>query len=217
MTLTIGGTRLKVHPLMLMFPVAGAMLGARDDFAALMIALTAHEAAHLLMAKALGVGISQISLMPFGGAIRLDNPYALPPGKLLAVAAAGPAGSLLALLTAAALAHWRVLSPYFALALMQVNWVLMLFNLLPALPLDGGRMLYALLAGRAGRARAAEIGIWSGRAVAALLVGMAVYPALTWGRFNLSPAFAAIFILASAADERRALGSAHIKTLLSEL
>ena len=217
MALTVGRTRLTAHPLALLMPAAALLLGAREEVAALTLALAAHEAAHLLAARALGVGVGQLRLMPFGGAIRLGNPYALAPAKLLAVAAAGPAGSLLALLTAAALAHWRVLSPGFALALVNVNLALMLFNLLPALPLDGGRMLYALLSERMGRAQAVELGILLGRIVAALLLALAAAAAILLRRVNLSPVFAAIFILASANDEREALSGANARALLGEL
>ena len=217
MALAVGRTRVKAHPLALMMPAAALFLGAREEVAALLVGLAAHEAAHLLAAKALGVGVSQLKLMPFGGAIALENPYALAPAKLLAVAAAGPVGSLIALTTSAALAHWRLISPALALALVRTNLMLGLFNLLPALPLDGGRMLYALLEGRLGRARAAEVGIWLGRLTALLLVALAAIPALSGRRLNLSPVFAAVFLLASAGDERRALSGARLKALLSEL
>ncbi len=215
--LTVGRTRIRAHPLALLMPVAALLLGVREEVAALMVGLAVHEAAHLLAARVLGVGVRQLSLMPFGGAIALENPYALAPAKLLAVAAAGPAGSLLALITSAALAHWHVLSPGFALALVRANLLLGLFNLLPALPLDGGRMLYALTANRLGRARAVELGIRVGYGLAAALVAMAVAGALAFHRLNLSPVFAAVFLLASASDERRALSGAHLKALLSEL
>ena len=217
MALSLGRTRISAHPLALLFPLAAAMLGAREDAAALMIGLAAHEGAHLLAAKCLGVGVRQLRLMPFGGAIALDNPYALSPGRLLGVAAAGPLGSGLALVAGAALAHWGLLSPALALTLMRVNLALMLFNLLPALPLDGGRMLYALLSPRLGRERAAEAGIWAGRAAAAALAGLAVCGLVAAGRLNLSLLMAAAFILASAGDERRALSDSRVRTVLSEL
>ncbi len=217
MALTLGRTKLLAHPLALLVLILALALGAREEAAALMIGLTVHEAGHLLAARALGVSVRQLRLMPFGGAIQLENPYAIPPGKLLAVATAGPAGSLLCLIASAALAHWRALSPGLALALAHVNLVLMLFNLLPALPLDGGRMLYALLCDRMGRARAVELGILLGRIAAALLIALAGASALIVRRVNLSPVFAAVFLLTSAGDERRALSGANLKALVGSL
>ena len=217
MALTLGRTKLLAHPLALLMPVLALALGARDEVAALTIGLAAHEASHLLAARALGVGVRQLRLMPFGGAIQLENPYAIAPGRLLAVAAAGPAGSLLCLVTSAALAHWRALSPGLTLALIQANLMLAVFNLLPALPLDGGRMLYALLCDRMGRGRAVELGILLGRVTAAVLAMLALYMALVLRRLNLSMLFAAVFLLASAGDERRALSGANLKALLGTL
>ncbi len=217
MTLSIGRTRLDAHPLTLLYALAALMLGAREDAAALALGLAVHEAAHLLAARGLGVGVSGLRLMPFGGAIHMDNPYALPPSKLLLVAAAGPAANLLAIFAGASLAHWGLLEAGFALALARVNATLMLFNLIPALPLDGGRMLYALLYPRLGRERAAELGIWIGRGAAATLLGLAVCSAVALGQLNLSPVLAAVFMLASASGEREALSGARLGTVLSEL
>ncbi len=217
MTLRIGRTRLDAHPLTLLYGVAALMLGAREDAAALALGLTVHEAAHLLAARALGVGVSGLRLMPFGGAIRMDNPYALPAARLLLVAAAGPAANLLAVFAGAALCHWGLLSPGFALALARVNATLTLFNLIPALPLDGGRMLYALLYPRLGRERAAALGIWIGRGAATTLLGLAICSAFALGRLNLSPVLAAVFMLASVPGEREALSGARLNTVLSEM
>lgn len=217
MAMTLGNTRLRIHPLALMFPLTAAMLGLREDAVALIVALTLHEGAHLLAARALGVRVEQLRLMPFGGAIALECPYALPTSKLLAVAAAGPLGSGLGVVIAGALAHWRVLSPALALALARINLTLMLFNLLPALPLDGGRMLYALLSPKLGPERAVEWGIRAGRIVALGLLALAVQFALRWHQVNLSFLFAAVFILASAGDERRALSDTRARALLSAL
>ena len=217
MTLQIGRTRLTAHPLALMFPLTALLLGAGDDMAALLVALAVHEGAHLLAAKALGVGISQLRLTPFGGAMTLDNPYALPAARLVGVACAGPLANALAMLTTAALAHWRLLQPQFAILSIQTNLTLMAFNLLPALPLDGGRMAYALLSRRVRPARALELGILLGRVVAAGLTAACAALALRWGRINLSFLFAAVFILSSATDERNALGDARVETLLGAL
>ena len=217
MALTLGRTRVRAHPLALMYPAMVAMLGGRSDAVALLMGLAVHEGAHLLAARGLGVGVSQLRLMPFGGAITLENPYALSPARLLAVAVAGPLGNGLALFVGAALAHWRLISPALALALLRVNLALFVFNLLPALPLDGGRMLYALLFPALGRDRAASVGIWAGRVVAGLLLALALASLLAVGRFNLPCAVAAVFLLASGPDERRALSEVRARTVLSEL
>ena len=217
MTLTAGRTRLYIHPLALLFPLTAAMLGARQDITALLFSLCVHEAFHLMAAHGLGISIRQLRLMPFGGAIDMENPYALPPSRLLGVAAAGPLGSGLVLLAVGALAHWQILPASAALGLARINLMLLLFNLLPALPLDGGRMLYALLCPRLGREKAVEKGIWAGRVVALALLITSLMSAVKWGRLNLSILLASVFILASSADERRALSQTRADAILGAL
>ena len=217
MSLSVGRTRIIVHPLALLYPLAACMLGAGTDALALMIALTVHEGAHLLAARGLGVGIARLRLTPFGAAMVMDNPYGLSPLRLLAVAVAGPLSNALALLTAAALTHWRMLSPAFALVFIRTNLALLAFNLLPALPLDGGRMAYALLSVKFSRERALSLGIWTGRAVAVALLCACVALALRGRRVNLSFLFAAVFIWASAADERQALADSKAAAVLGAL
>ena len=217
MSLSVGHTRIVVHPLALLYPLAAAMLGGGAEAVALTIALAFHEAAHLLAAHALGVSIVSLRLTPFGGAMAMENPYGLSPLRLVIVSAAGPAANVLLLLTAGALAHWQMLSPGFALPLMQTNLLLLAFNLLPALPLDGGRIFYALLSVKLRQKRALEIGILSGRTVAIMLLFACVAFAVRWHRVNLSFLFAAVFIWASAADERRAFADAPMKAVLASL
>lgn len=217
MSLCVGHTRIIVHPLALLYPLAAAMLGTGMEAASLTIALTFHEAAHLLVARALGVNIASLRLTPFGGAMAMKNPYGLSPSRLAIVSAAGPAANALTILAAGALAHWRMLSPGFALTLMQTNLLLLAFNLLPALPLDGGRIFYALLSVKLKRDRALEIGIRAGRAVAVMLLLACAACAMMWHRINLSFLFAAVFIWASAADERRAFADAPMEAVLGTL
>lgn len=217
MRFCLGQTRVTLHPaLALLVPLAAA-LGLRPMLWPLALSLTLHETAHLLTARLLRVRVTALRLMPFGGATELGNLYALSPGTLLAIAAAGPAANLALLLTASALCQWGWLPPDLALTLVQVNLTLMLFNLLPALPLDGGRMLYALACKPLGRSRAAGLGIWLGRALALALSALTVAGGLRTGRFNLSLMACAVFIAASGSEERRALSDLNAVTLLSAL
>lgn len=190
--------------LTLIVPILAGRLGSRTAPAPLMISLGIHELAHIAAARALGVKILEIRLMPFGGSARMENPYRLPPRKMIPVAAAGPLANLALLFIGAALAQWRALSPAVAADFVRINVVLFLFNLLPAFPLDGGRILYALLEAPLGERIALKTGIMTGRMLASALILAALAAGLRRGVWNLSFLLAAVFILASAQDERSA-------------
>ena len=215
--LRLGGVRLRLHPLALLMPLLAMRLGPPGETAALLAALSCHEAAHLVAAKLLGVRVNALTLFPFGGSMDIGNPYALSPGRLFAVTLAGPLGNLLAVLGASALAQAGWLGPRAFLDALGANLMLMLFNLLPALPLDGGRMLYALLAPKLGRNRAARIGEIAGYGAAAALAALALLGWRQAGRLNLSPLFAGAFLLAAAPGERRALADTRARALLNAL
>ena len=213
----IAGTRIRVHPLMMLLPLLAAMLGKAEETVAVMLSLALHESAHLLCARILGARVEELRLMPFGGSAQLGNLYLLSGIRLFAISATGPAANLALVVLSAALAQWQLLSPLKALTLMRCSLTLMLFNLLPALPLDGGRMLYALIARRLGRKRAVEIGILSGRILCALLLMGALAGSIGSHRLNISPILAAVFIVASAENEKKALTEARVSSLLSAL
>ena len=215
--LRVGGTRFCLHPVSPLALLALAKLGAPGEARGLLAALAVHEAGHLAMARALGVRVNALRLMPFGGAIDLGNPYALAPPKLLAVAAAGPLGNLLGVLFASALTQLGLLHPRAFLNFLGLSLALMLFNLLPALPLDGGRMLFALLSPRLGRDRAARLGIWAGRALAGALTALALLGWRQTGRLNLTALLASVFLVAAGPGELRALTDTRVRSLLSAL
>jgi Zn-dependent protease/predicted transcriptional regulator len=112
--------------------------------------LILHELAHSLVARRFGLGIGGITLFIFGGVAELDEEPASPRSEFW-IAIAGPAMSLalagLAAFLDRALGQVGVSAPFRAVLqyLALINLVLAVFNLLPAFPLDGGRVLRAIL------------------------------------------------------------------------
>jgi Zn-dependent protease len=131
-----------------------------------------HELGHALLARRLGVPVAGIELSFFGGAAKLvGQPRSA--GDEIAIAAAGPAVSFLL----AGLSHGlAILTGIHAFGLLaSVNLVIGLFNLMPALPMDGGRILRALLSRRYGFLGGTRIAITVARvlAVGAVILGVA--------------------------------------------
>lgn len=213
----VGGARLSAHPLALLLPLLGLALGQGEAIPALLLSLAIHEAGHLAAARLARVRVAAMTATPFGCGLQLGNLYALSPAQTLAVSIGGPLASLALLLADGALAHWGLLSPAFALALLRITLTLLLFNLLPALPLDGGRMLYAATARRLGRERAARLGARIGCAVAFSLMALTLWLWFRTRRFNVTLPACALFMLKGISEDRRALTDAVPASLLNAL
>ncbi|MFC5186025.1 site-2 protease family protein [Actinomadura harenae] len=168
-------------------PVALYLLAALLVALVFLCCLVAHELAHCVVAVRSGVRVKSITLWMLGGVSELEA-EAPTPRSDLAIAIAGPATSLLLGLlcgVATVLANgWhspRLLA--FSLGwLAATNLLLGVFNLLPGAPLDGGRVLRALLWGHYGnRARADKAATGAGRLIGAALMGLGVVEVLFVG------------------------------------
>jgi Zn-dependent protease len=146
--------------------------------------LTAHELAHAVVARRFGIRVRGITLFMFGGIAEIEGEVPSP-AQEFAVALVGPATSILlgAVCALASTGATRLDLPWaegVLGTLAVVNLGVALFNLVPGLPLDGGRILRAgvwRLTGDRGRAtRLASIG---GRILAVALAALGIFLALT--------------------------------------
>ena len=139
-----------------------------------------HELAHSLVARTYGIRIAGITLFIFGGVAELEDEPPTPKSEFV-VAIAGPISSVIlggALFLIASLAE-TTSSPEVRSVLgylMVINIALAVFNLIPAFPLDGGRMLRAILWWRNGDLRkATRLASLLGAALGIALMGFGVY------------------------------------------
>jgi Zn-dependent protease len=153
-----------------------------------------HELGHALTARRYGIGVRGITLELLGGWTEMDRDAPSPRVDAL-VSLAGPAVSLVlgAVATGAAYAlPDRTIAGQVAFQLAAANVLVAVFNVLPGLPLDGGRALRAAVwALIKDRNRATEVAGWAGRGVA-LITGCLV---VTLYRLDLITLFGLIFIL----------------------
>ena len=147
--------------------------------ASLFACVLAHELGHSVVAQRYGVKVVDITLLPIGGVARMAS---IPdkPRQEFWIAVAGPAVNLV-IAPILYLAHWLILGPiplhhlmHFGLGdplsqVAQLNLFMALFNLIPAFPMDGGRILRALLAERMPYALATHKAASLGQLVAILL------------------------------------------------
>lgn len=175
----VAGIDLFIHPtflLVLLFPgvLSGGPLNLLLVLAVFGCVLL-HELGHAMAAQQFGIRTRDITLYPIGGVARLERmPRAA--GAELVIALAGPAvnvviaGGLWALdLVSGGMLLAGSLLGIMLTQLLAINVILALFNMLPAFPMDGGRVLRALLSGWMSRAKATSIAARLGRVIAVLL------------------------------------------------
>jgi Zn-dependent protease len=167
-----------------------------------------HEFAHALTARYFGIRTQAITLFVFGGVAELEE-EARTPGSEFLIAVAGPISSyvLAGALYLAFLAFYLVLSPEGSVLLsylMLINLMLATFNLIPAFPLDGGRMLRALLWWLKGSPhQATRIAALLGMGLGAALMAYGVYDSVNSGTFGAFwQVLIGYFIILAARDAR---------------
>lgn len=206
--------RIRVHPLCPVMLLCAVLLGEGLRMTVLLVSVTLHELAHVGAAYLLHVPVSELELMPCGGAARFEEIWGMRPGVLCLVAACGPLTNGLLACLSAAMGWWGLLGGQLVCLAVFSNLCLMAFNLLPALPLDGGRILCALLMRRLPPARAVRWGVRLGQGLGALLVicGCAL---AAFGQYNLTLVLCGAYLLVSAPAELRRLTSAAVQSLLN--
>ncbi len=186
--------------------------------------VTLHELGHSVMAQRFGVPVREIVLLPLGGVAVLGKNPDKPVQELL-IAVAGPAVNVVIAALLIPVTGWVTAAagmdpldlaslfgtpslPTFLLWMLKANVALVLFNLLPAFPLDGGRILRALLAMRTGYARATRLAAGIGQVAAVALGILGVMGG------NLLLVLVAVFIFFGAGMES---AHAQAKSVLSSL
>jgi Zn-dependent protease/CBS domain-containing protein len=211
---SIAGTAIRIHITFLLFLVwifvAGLATGGVNNalnsllFMVLLFAcVVAHEFGHIFTARAFGVATPDVTLLPIGGVARLERIPEKPSEEFL-VAIAGPLVNVAIAIVLIAVAPTHLSAEHFTAMespkvsmidrLAEVNLFLAVFNMIPAFPMDGGRVLRALLAIRLGHVRATEIAATIGQWAAFGFGFLGLF-------YNPLLIFIAIFVYLAAASE----------------
>jgi len=210
----IAGTAVRIHITFLLFV---AWIWAASYFAdgapaawsglayilALFLCVLVHEFGHILTARAFGIATPDVTLLPIGGVARLERIPENPVQEFL-IAIAGPLVNVAIAIVLIALFDARLDTAHLAAMenskvslidrLAIANLFLAVFNMIPAFPMDGGRVLRALLAIRLGFLRATKVAATVGQGVAFVLGFLGLF-------YNPILVFIALFVYLAAASE----------------
>ena len=180
-------------------------------------ALLIHEGAHLAAIRLTGEKIETLEVTPFGGVMT----YA--PGKSankglrgLLVAAAGPFGNYLMLLLVSQDGVRALLPLDAARQILLANAVMMLINLLPALPLDGGRMLFSVGYYFFSVSRLIGVLTAMGMAAGGFLIAAGLYGAAVMGILNVSALIVGAYLMTCAFRSRSVLLAENLYAVIQE-
>ncbi len=199
----------------LFFPILAASILGRyfcAFFAAFLCALL-HEVSHVIAARCMGVGISYVEIMPFGVCARLKADIIKNPVREIIVALSGPLCNLaIACIMSVGGRYFLIdakITEYFIIC----NLSMAAINLLPCLPLDGGRVLRSYLALKTGAIFAYNFCVKLSHVIVLLLIGGSVYLLLT-NSFNFSLILIGAFLLGNLFLEQRNISRQTLKELL---
>ncbi|EIW17030.1 MULTISPECIES: M50 family metallopeptidase [Pelosinus] len=202
--------------MILFFSLAGMMVKVLLVFSAVLW----HELAHAGAAIALGFSVREVELLPFGGVARIEGLGAASSKSEMIIAAAGPAASMvLAAIVYGSMFYfnlWTEIWDFFY----KANIMLAIFNMIPGLPLDGGRIFRAWLALYMDYGKATAVAAGVSKCVSISLVCIVIFQYVQGSTINISFLVAAIFLYTTAKSELKVAGfrtlriMAQKKTLL---
>ena len=203
----VGPTEVWLHPAALLFALYMVLAGSGRLLVCGTLSILLHEGGHALVSTLLSHPPAALELTPLGCLMRLEDEETLPPLPRLAVLLAGPAVTALLCWLSVLMAAWGSLPRDTARLAFACNAAILCVNALPALPLDGGRLLALLLGLFLPPQRVRGVLRGLGTALGALLVGLNCAVCLRCGGWNLSLGCAGCFLIYAAArgTERAAL------------
>jgi stage IV sporulation protein FB len=190
------------------------IIGYVSEILILFLFVLIHEFCHIILARVYKLKVKNIELFPFGGVARIDNLDYVGTSKEIVITIAGPLFNLLAAMLLFFLTVWGISVPYQDY-IINVNLTLGIFNLLPGMPLDGGRILRALLCYFIGFKKAAKASIISGKIISGILFICGIF-SLVYGKLEISLLVMPFFIFLSANKEENTIMFIIIKDIINK-
>ena len=205
--------KVRVHPLFLLMIAASAATGMVVETLVLFTIVIVHELGHIFVATSYGYRIREMKILPFGGVAKLEHgAMGWNPRHEVAIAIAGPLNNLLMIFIALLLHAVGLWSDGLTHFFIKGNLTIGFFNLLPALPLDGGRILRAAMSREQGYRAATEVSIRMSYLLATVLIVLGLF-SLWVGSLNLAYVMLGSFLMLAAWELRKGMRADMIRFL----
>lgn len=190
------GIRFRVHPLFSLFLLLSVLSGYWIEVLTLFGIVLVHELGHVAAIKWYGWRLTEVKLLPFGGVAEVEELGTVPAREELVVAIAGPVQHIWMILLGLGMKTSGLYHSTWWDYFVEANMLIGLFNLLPILPLDGGKVMQVFLSYFIPYYRAIWYGAFVSIGFSVLVIAIAVWE-LGHGRPQFSMIAVSLFLLYS--------------------
>lgn len=215
--LRASSVKIRIHPAFVLYLLSMAAFSSWQMTLCAACALLVHETGHYAVSRLLGERIDRVELTPFGG-VMTYAPSSSPSKGIrgVCVAAGGPAANWLALLAAASAQGQQLLGDAGAQAFAMANLAMMCLNLLPVLPLDGGRIVFSIGYYLFPAARLISLLTACGMLTGLALVLLALYGLIVLGTLNCSQLMIGGYLMLCAGRSRAEVLAQNLYAVVQE-
>ena len=209
--------RVRLHPAFAAYLLSVCALSSLETCAGFIISLAVHELGHAMAAHALHEPVERVELAPFGGVMTSAPGRTLSKGlRGAALSAAGPLASYLLVIVASSAPAQRLVPATLIQPIVKCSWAMLLFNLMPALPLDGGGIVFSLGYYVFGVTGLTTMLCGLGALLGGCMLAMAVFGVWRLGILNLSLVMAGGYLMICAIKSRDALLTQNLFAVIEE-
>ncbi|OWZ83925.1 M50 family metallopeptidase [Natranaerobius trueperi] len=205
--------KLKFHWSLFVFFFAYLITGLTKEVGIFFVLISLHELMHSLMAIGYGFKVKEIILYPFGGRAKMEDLIEEDPKKELNIALAGPLFNIILAFILLSMYEKIPLIEETKLFIVRANLILAGFNLLPGLPLDGGRILRALLTKKYSFREASHYACQGGKIVGFVVLLFGAFLGGYWSYINLTFFLVGGFLIFASIREEQEIAYLYFRYL----
>ncbi|MFS1513867.1 M50 family metallopeptidase [Chengkuizengella sp. SCS-71B] len=169
----IHGTQYRLHPMFILVMLTSILSGNIGELITLFTIVFIHEMGHVVAAKNFGWEVKSVQLLPFGGVAEVETHRNTSAKEEIIVAAAGPLQNCWMIALVYLLQRTEMIDLVWSEYFIQANLMIALFNLLPILPLDGGKIVQALLSYKISYHNSLKYCAWNSLLMSVLIIAYA--------------------------------------------